>query len=128
MPAGYVALTVTASGGKGGHSGTNIEEGRSNAIKVVARALRETLEKTAFPSRSPWTAARAGTPSRAMPPPSASWRRLRQTAFGEAVQAASDLIADAFKNTDPDVHLAVEAADTAGRCLDRTKPPGPCST
>ena len=36
-----VALAVTVSGGLGGHSGMNIEYGRSNAIKVLGRALRE---------------------------------------------------------------------------------------
>ena len=36
-----VALAVTVSGGLGGHSGMNIEFGRSNAIKVLGRALRE---------------------------------------------------------------------------------------
>ncbi|HET7515327.1 MAG TPA: peptidase dimerization domain-containing protein, partial [Gaiella sp.] len=34
-------LAVTVSGGLGGHSGMNIEYGRSNAIKVLGRALRE---------------------------------------------------------------------------------------
>ena len=38
---GAVTLAVTASGGLGGHSGTNIELGRSNAVKVLGRALRE---------------------------------------------------------------------------------------
>ena len=36
-----VTLSVTASGGLGGHSGTNIQLGRSNAVKVLGRALRE---------------------------------------------------------------------------------------
>ena len=36
-----VGLAVTVSGGLGGHSGMNIEYGRSNAIKVLGRALRE---------------------------------------------------------------------------------------
>jgi dipeptidase D len=38
-PAGAEALTVTVSGGRGGHSGGDIAAGRSNAIKLLARAL-----------------------------------------------------------------------------------------
>ena len=40
-PADAVTLAVTVSGGQGGHSGSGIALGRSNAIKVLGRALRE---------------------------------------------------------------------------------------
>ncbi len=40
-PADAATLAVTVSGGLGGHSGMNIQYGRSNAIKVLGRALRE---------------------------------------------------------------------------------------
>src|SRR4051812_26609505 len=43
-----VSLSVMAGGGKGGHSGTGIALGRSNAIKVLGRALREGLETVPF--------------------------------------------------------------------------------
>src|SRR3954470_12410527 len=45
---GAAALRVTASGGLGGHSGNNIDDGRSNAVKVVVRALREALGTVPF--------------------------------------------------------------------------------
>ena len=38
-PVGADALRVTVSGGRGGHSGGDIAAGRSNAIKLLARAL-----------------------------------------------------------------------------------------
>ncbi len=38
-PAGAVALEVTVGGLKGGHSGLEIDKGRGNAIKILARAL-----------------------------------------------------------------------------------------
>ena len=38
---GAVTLAVTVSGGLGGHSGMNITLGRSNAVKVLGRALRD---------------------------------------------------------------------------------------
>ena len=61
---GAVTLSVVLSGGLGGHSGTDIARGRANAIKVLARALRETLAASRSGS-SPSTAAGAGTRSRA---------------------------------------------------------------
>src|SRR4026207_963077 len=43
-----VALAVTVSGGQGGHSGMGIALGRSNAVKVLGRALREASETVPF--------------------------------------------------------------------------------
>jgi dipeptidase D len=37
-----VTLSVSVSGGRGGHSGTDIARGHANAIKTLGRALRET--------------------------------------------------------------------------------------
>ena len=39
MPKDYVAYTISVSGGKGGHSGVDIDKGRANAIKVLANLL-----------------------------------------------------------------------------------------
>ena len=39
MPKDYVAYTISVSGGKGGHSGVDINKGRANAIKVLANLL-----------------------------------------------------------------------------------------
>ena len=41
-------LAVTAGGGQGGHSGSGIALGRSNAIKVLGRALREAYASAPF--------------------------------------------------------------------------------
>ena len=43
-----VTLSVTASGGLGGHSGSNIALGRANAIKVLGRVLREAYHEAPF--------------------------------------------------------------------------------
>ena len=110
IPAGYAAVAVTASGGKGGHSGTNIEEGRSNAIKVLARALREAIEAAPFR-----LAALDGGKSRnAIPRDAAAVCVMdagQAQAFDAAIKKASAGIADAFKKTDPDVLIAVEPAE-----------------
>jgi dipeptidase D len=46
----YAELTfsLTASGGLGGHSGADIARGRSNAIKVLGRVLREAYDAAPF--------------------------------------------------------------------------------
>ena len=44
-------LSVSVTGGRGGHSGTGIALGASNAIKVLGRALREALDDRAVPAR-----------------------------------------------------------------------------
>ena len=44
-------LAVTVSGGSGGHSGMESRSGRSNAVKVLGRALREALGDGAVPAR-----------------------------------------------------------------------------
>ena len=46
--AGAVTLSVSVSGGLGGHSGIDIARGRANAIKVLGRALREALAVAPF--------------------------------------------------------------------------------
>ena len=43
-----LTLEVTASGGLGGHSGTEIVLGRANAIKLLGRVLAETLADVPF--------------------------------------------------------------------------------
>ena len=45
---GAVTLSVSVSGGAGGHSGMGIALGRSNAVKVLGRALREALSTRAL--------------------------------------------------------------------------------
>ncbi len=39
MPKDYITYTISVSGGKGGHSGVDINKGRANAIKVLANLL-----------------------------------------------------------------------------------------
>ena len=78
-----VALTVTVSGGKGGHSGSNISHGHSNAVKALGRALRETLGNRARSASRASPAARAATRSRATPPRSVVIAAGREQGFRE---------------------------------------------
>ena len=101
LPAGCGTLSVAVSGGLGGHSGTDIARGRANAIKVLARALRE---------------ARAGVPFRLVALDGGkSWNAIprdavaicsvtaeREAEFRAAVAAAADAVRDAHSRTDPE--------------------------
>jgi dipeptidase D len=112
-PAGAVTLAVTVSGGQGGHSGSGIALGRSNAIKVLGRALRETLAKVPFGLVS-----LAGGKSRNAIPRDAvatcSVAPDREQEFRDAVAAAAATIRDAFAKTDAGVTVSVDTAEGSG--------------
>jgi dipeptidase D len=108
--AGAVTLAVTVSGGLGGHSGMNIQYGRSNAIKVLGRALREAHAVVPFRLVS----LDGGKSRNAIPRDASATCSVaadREHAFRDAVGAAEVTIRDAFANTDPDVRITVEAAE-----------------
>ena len=105
-------LTVTVGGGLGGHSGMNIELGRSNAIKVLGRALREAHATVPFRLVS-----LAGGKSRnAIPRDAAAVVSLeagREADLRAAIETAAATVREAFSKTDPDVSVAVEPGDAA---------------
>jgi dipeptidase D len=105
-----VALAVTVSGGSGGHSGTGIALGRSNAVKVLGRALREAHETVPFRLVS-----FAGGKSRNAIPRDAtaicSVAADQERPFRDAVAAAAATIRDAYVKTDAGVTVDVEPAD-----------------
>ena len=111
--AGAVTLSVSVSGGLGGHSGTDIANGRANAIKVLGRALREAFAGAPFRLASlqggkSWNAIpRDATAICSMPPE-------REAAFRAAIEAVAAAVGDAYANTDSGVTATVaDAADTA---------------
>ena len=110
--AGTVTLAVSATGGLGGHSGMNIEEGRANAIKVVGRALREASATVDFRLVS-----LAGGKSRNAIPRDAvaicSVAGDAEQAFRDAIATAAKTIAAAYAVSDPGVTLAVSSAADA---------------
>jgi dipeptidase D len=105
-------LTMTVGGGLGGHSGMNIELGRSNAIKVLGRALREAHATVPFRLVS-----LAGGKSRnAIPRDAAAVVSLeagREADLRAAIDTAAATIREAFSKTDPDVSVEVEAGEAA---------------
>ena len=109
---GSVALAVAVSGGRGGHSGMGIALGRSNADKVLGRALRETSEEVPFRLVS-----FAGGKSRNAIPRDAeavcSVAAGDEEAFRSAVAVSAETIRDAFSTTDPGLSIVVGASDAS---------------
>jgi dipeptidase D len=110
-PTGTVTLSVSVSGGLGGHSGTDIARGHSNAIKVLVRALRETLAAVPFRLVS----LDGGKSWNAIPRDAVAICSLpaeREGEFRAAVDTAATTIRDAYAQTDPGVTPTVaDAAD-----------------
>ncbi len=109
--AAAVGLAVTASGGLGGHSGMNIEYGRSNAIKMLGRALREA--HAAVPFRL--VSLDGGKSRNAIPRDATavvSVDGAREAELRAAIETAAATIRDAFSKTDAGVDVTVDAAKT----------------
>jgi dipeptidase D len=107
---GSIALAVRVSGGRGGHSGMGIALGRSNADKVLGRALREASEHVAFRLVS----FEGGKSRNAIPRDAEAVCSVAAgdaEAFRTAVAAAAERIRDAFSTTDPGLSIVTSAAD-----------------
>jgi dipeptidase D len=105
-----VTLSVSASGGQGGHSGSGIALGRSNAIKVLGRALREAHATVPFRLIS----LDGGKSRNAIPRDAVAVCSVApdiEDAFRTAVETAADTIRDAFAKTDAGVSITVANAD-----------------
>ncbi|HYW29204.1 MAG TPA: beta-Ala-His dipeptidase [Gaiellales bacterium] len=109
---GATALAVTVSGGLGGHSGSNIALGRSNAIKLLGRALRQAQAAAPFRlgsldgGRSRNAIARDAVAVVSLAPSEvAQFRRV--------MDAVASEVRDEFARTDAGVTISVEAAPPA---------------
>jgi dipeptidase D len=109
---GDATLSVTVGGGLGGHSGSNIALGRSNAVKVLGRALREAHKAVPFRLVS-----LAGGKSRnAIPRDAAAVVSVpadNEAALKKAIEEATATIRDAFAKTDANVKVTVDSVDAA---------------
>jgi len=109
---GAVTIGVTVSGGLGGHSGSGIALGRSNAVKVLGRALREAHATVPFRLVS----FRGGKSRNAIPRDASAVVSVDASLddeFRTALEAASSTIRDAFSKTDPGLTLTVAQADAS---------------
>jgi dipeptidase D len=94
-------LRVTASGGRGGHSGVDIALGRANAIKALARALRAAPELRIL-------ALDGGAARNAIPRDATAVVAAGDEARA-AIEAEAATIAEAYRTTDPGVRVTVAA-------------------
>ena len=105
-------LSVTASGGLGGHSGSNIALGRANAIKVLGRVLREAYAAAPFRLVS----LNGGKSRNAIPRDAVaivSVRAESELPLREAIEKATATVRDAFSTTDPGTTATIGDADAA---------------
>jgi dipeptidase D len=110
--AGVVTLSVAVSGGLGGHSGVDIARGHANALKVLARVLRETL--TGVPFRL--VSFDGGKSWNAIPRDAVAICSLpadREGDFRAGVDAAGAAVGDAYAHTDPRLTVAIAPAADA---------------
>jgi dipeptidase D len=107
-----ITVSVSVTGGLGGHSGVDIADGHANAVKVLGRALREALAACPFRLVS----VRGGKSWNAIPRDATAICSLppeREDAFRAAVERAAAGISDAYAKTDPGVTVTVTGAEDA---------------
>ncbi len=107
-----VTLSVRASGGLGGHSGSNISLGRANAIKVLGRVLREAYSAAPFRLVS----LNGGKSRNAIPRDAVAVVSVpaeREATLRESVERAAATVRDAFSTTDPGATATVDNAQGA---------------
>jgi dipeptidase D len=107
-----VTLAVTVSGGQGGHSGTGIALGRSNAVKVLGRALREAHASVPFRLVSLF----GGKSRNAIPRDASAIVSLaagQEAALRSAIDVSAETIRDAFSKTDAGISIAVTTTEAA---------------
>jgi len=105
--AGAVTLSVSVSGGVGGHSGVDIARGHADAIKLLGRVLREA--STVAPLGI--VSLQGGRSSNAIPRDAVaicSVPPAHEARFRDAVAAAGAAAIDAYRRTDPAVAVTVE--------------------
>jgi dipeptidase D len=106
-----VTLDVIVRGGQGGHSGMEIALGRSNALKVLGRVLREAHATVPFRLVS----IEGGKSRNAIPRDAHALVSVEsgdKAALVTALGSAAETIRDAFSKTDPGV--VVEATEAEG--------------
>ena len=107
-----VTLTLTASGGLGGHSGSQIHLGRANAIKVLGRVLREAHAAAPFRLVS----LNGGKSRNAIPRDAEAVCSVpgdQEDAFRSAAESALATVRDAYAKTDPGATVTIETAGEA---------------
>ena len=107
-----ITFTLAASGGLGGHSGSQIHLGRANAIKVLGRVLREAHAAAPFRLVS----LNGGKSRNAIPRDAEAVCSVpggQEDAFRTAAESALATVRDAYAKTDPGATVTIETAGEA---------------
>lgn len=111
IPSGYKQFKINAGGMKGGHSGIDIPLGKANAIKILARTLRQLIKENIDVRIAN---IKGGSAHNAIP------RDAWSMVFipGKDVDKAKGIVSEysgifntEFKKTDPDIVVTLDASD-----------------
>ncbi len=117
QPADTVALDIKLLGLKGGHSGVDVHLQRGNAVKLLARALNSVNKKVEFALAS----IVGGNMHNAIPREAfatVAVASAKRTDFEKALNTQFSAIAAEFKPAEPDMSLAISAANSAEQVFD----------
>lgn len=113
-PAGYKSYKLTVQGLLGGHSGVEIEKGRGNAIRLLARVMYAASVKLgAYVS-----AMSGGSKTNAIPNRSEAVLLVRdESTLNELVTQYDAAFKYELSASDPDVSLTMQPCETGGKVL-----------
>lgn len=107
------AFTVTLSGLRGGHSGTDIEKGRANAAEVLSAILLDVSDSTCDLFLSDFTAGHVRNSIASTAAVTVKVPNDRADAFIAAVNASCDFYRDFYKHTDPQMRIEITPTSCA---------------
>jgi len=108
-PKGAACFSLTVKGLRGGHSGTDINLQRGNAVQILARLLHAASRKADFALGD----LRGGNKHNAIPREAEALVYLKkdqEAPFAESVQALAEVIAAEIRPVDPKLQVKVEGA------------------
>ena len=111
MPKDYVTLSVSVTGGRGGHSGVDIGSGRANAIKILCNLLLVAIRQTNI--KLYLINIKGGQAYSAIPCEAEAKiciPKENAEAFNVLVRQCNDAITAQYSSTDPDVKVTAEPA------------------
>jgi dipeptidase D len=118
-PANTVALEVKVTGLKGGHSGLDIDQGRGNAIKLMARLLHELSYKYGIQLVS----INGGSKHNAIPRESFAVIRVAKKVVSEVllyIENYNETVKDELASVEPNLCVSADLTKSKSKVLDKT--------
>jgi len=107
IPGGYVPVRIAVTGLKGGHSGIDIQLGRANAIKLLAKTLQKIYSEAPFYIAT----IEGGSKRNAIPREAEAVIFMKSDAMTLVKEITAGLAKDLrsdYASTDPDLNISVE--------------------